>query len=167
MIIIETITIDGREFTHTYSDTYIIRKVGRRNLYECDGRTGYQYKKTYHLKCRKPQGRHAPSTYHLGVELDDHRTGAENSARHEHGHSRTDGRASTTLPRVMPWKSETTTSQAAGCGNNQLLTAADAHKSLSDWTLMLHPLWTRISVEEFPQWVQPTGAQDAYMIGDK
>lgn len=33
MIIIETITIDGREFTHTYSDTYIIRKVGTDEIY--------------------------------------------------------------------------------------------------------------------------------------
>lgn len=28
-------------------------------------------------------------------------------------------------------------------------------------------LYTKISVEEFPQWVQPTGAQDAYKKGDK
>ena len=33
MIIIETITIDGREFIHTYSDTYIIRKVGTDEIY--------------------------------------------------------------------------------------------------------------------------------------
>ena len=33
MIIIETITIDGREFTHTYSDTYTIRKVGTDEIY--------------------------------------------------------------------------------------------------------------------------------------
>ena len=34
MIIIETITIDGREFTHTYSDTFKIRKVGTDEIYE-------------------------------------------------------------------------------------------------------------------------------------
>lgn len=69
----------------------------------------------------------------------------------------------------MPWKSET----AYITGNrvrhgNQLYRCGQAHKSLSDWTPDATPaLWTRISVEEFPQWVQPTGAQDAYMIGDK
>ena len=33
MISTETITIDGREFTHTYSDTYLIRKVGTDEIY--------------------------------------------------------------------------------------------------------------------------------------
>jgi hypothetical protein len=33
MIIREIITIDGREFTHTYSDTYHIRKVGTDEIY--------------------------------------------------------------------------------------------------------------------------------------
>ena len=34
MIIKETVTIDGRVFTHTYSDTYKIRKVGTDEIYE-------------------------------------------------------------------------------------------------------------------------------------
>jgi len=34
MISTETITIDGREFTHTYSDTFKIRKVGTDEIYE-------------------------------------------------------------------------------------------------------------------------------------
>ena len=33
MISTETATIDGREFTHTYSDTYLIRKVGTDEIY--------------------------------------------------------------------------------------------------------------------------------------
>ncbi len=33
MISTETVTIDGREFTHTYSDTYLIRKVGTDEIY--------------------------------------------------------------------------------------------------------------------------------------
>ena len=33
MISTETITIDGREFIHTYSDTYLIRKVGTDEIY--------------------------------------------------------------------------------------------------------------------------------------
>ena len=34
MISTETITIDGRELTHTYSDTYKIRKVGTDEIYD-------------------------------------------------------------------------------------------------------------------------------------
>lgn len=33
MIIKENITIDGREFTRTYSDTYKIRKIGTDEIY--------------------------------------------------------------------------------------------------------------------------------------
>jgi hypothetical protein len=33
MISTETVTIDGREFTHTYSDTFKIRKVGTDEIY--------------------------------------------------------------------------------------------------------------------------------------
>ena len=33
MISTETVTIDGREFTYTYSDTYLIRKVGTDEIY--------------------------------------------------------------------------------------------------------------------------------------
>jgi len=33
MISTETVTIDGRVFTHTYSDTYKIRKVGTDEIY--------------------------------------------------------------------------------------------------------------------------------------
>ena len=42
------------------------------------------------------------------------------------------------------------------------------HTTQPDWTPDKVPaLFTKISVEEFPEWVQPTGAQDAYMTGDK
>jgi hypothetical protein len=33
MIIKETVTINGREFTRTYSDTYKIRKIGTDEIY--------------------------------------------------------------------------------------------------------------------------------------
>ncbi len=33
MIRTETVTIDGCEFTHTYSDTFKIRKVGTNEIY--------------------------------------------------------------------------------------------------------------------------------------
>lgn len=69
----------------------------------------------------------------------------------------------------MPWKSGT----AYITGNrvrhgNQLYHCVQAHTSLSDWAPDATPaLWTRISVDEYPEWVQPTGAQDAYKTGDK
>ena len=42
------------------------------------------------------------------------------------------------------------------------------HNSQPDWTPDKVPaLFVRVSVEEFPEWVQPTGAHDAYKKGDK
>jgi hypothetical protein len=52
-------------------------------------------------------------------------------------------------------------------GDN-LYKCVQAHTAQADWAPDITPaLWTRISVEEYPEWVQPTGAQDAYMTGDK
>ena len=49
-----------------------------------------------------------------------------------------------------------------------LYKCVQAHTSQDSWTPDLTPaLWTRVSVDEFPEWVQPTGVQDAYHIGDK
>ena len=47
MIIKETITIDGRGFTHTYSDTYKIRKIGTDEIYtDAMDVPDYQYEET-------------------------------------------------------------------------------------------------------------------------
>ena len=52
--------------------------------------------------------------------------------------------------------------------NNILYKCVQAHTSQSDWAPDITPaLWTKVSVEEFPEWVQPTGSQDAYNVGDK
>lgn len=52
--------------------------------------------------------------------------------------------------------------------NDILYKCVQAHTSQDDWTPDLTPaLWTVVSVEEWPEWVQPTGAQDAYMLNDK
>ena len=49
-----------------------------------------------------------------------------------------------------------------------LYRCVQAHTSQADWTPDITPaLWTVVSLDEFPEWVQPTGAQDAYRIGDK
>lgn len=42
------------------------------------------------------------------------------------------------------------------------------HTTQADWRPALTPaLWVRVSVDEFPEWVQPQGSADAYRIGDK
>ena len=52
--------------------------------------------------------------------------------------------------------------------NELLYRCVQAHTSQADWTPDVVPaLWTRTSTEEWPEWIQPTGAQDAYNIGDK
>ena len=42
------------------------------------------------------------------------------------------------------------------------------HHTQADWPPHLTPaLWVVVSLDEWPEWVQPTGAQDAYNKGDK
>lgn len=42
------------------------------------------------------------------------------------------------------------------------------HTSQADWTPdVAVSLFVKVSVEEFPEWVQPTGSHDAYNKGDK
>ena len=43
-----------------------------------------------------------------------------------------------------------------------------SHTSQADWTPDKTPaLWTVVSLDEWPAWVQPTGAQDAYALNAK
>lgn len=51
----------------------------------------------------------------------------------------------------------------------QLYRCEQAHTSQADWTPdITKALWTAVTEPgEIPVWVQPTGAQDAYRIGDK
>ena len=52
--------------------------------------------------------------------------------------------------------------------NGLLYRCVQAHTSQSDWTPDKTPaLWVRTSTEEWPEWIQPTGAHDAYNKGDK
>lgn len=49
-----------------------------------------------------------------------------------------------------------------------LYRCVQAHTSQTSWSPDLTPaLWTRVTIEEWPEWVQPTGVQDAYSLGDK
>ena len=52
--------------------------------------------------------------------------------------------------------------------NGTLYKCIQAHTSQDDWMPSATPaLWKTVSVDEYPEWVQPSGAHDAYNIGDK
>lgn len=54
--------------------------------------------------------------------------------------------------------------------DGKLYKCVQAHTSQSDWTPDVVPaLWAKAGdpAEEWPEWSQPIGAQDAYMNGDK
>lgn len=52
--------------------------------------------------------------------------------------------------------------------NKKLYKCIQAHTSQEDWQPDITPaLWVKVSVEEWPEWAQPTGAADAYMKDDK
>ena len=52
--------------------------------------------------------------------------------------------------------------------NGVLYRCVQAHTTQADWTPDVTPaLWVVVSLEEFPEWVQPTGGHDAYNTGDK
>ena len=49
-----------------------------------------------------------------------------------------------------------------------LYKCVQAHTSQADGTPDATPaLWVAVSLDEYPEWVQPTGAHDAYNTGDK
>ena len=49
-----------------------------------------------------------------------------------------------------------------------LYRCVQAHTSQAGWEPPMVPaLWVRTSTEEWPEWIQPTGAHDAYNKGDK
>jgi hypothetical protein len=52
--------------------------------------------------------------------------------------------------------------------NGLLYRCIQAHTSQTDWTPPTVPaLWVRTFTEEWPEWIQPAGAHDAYNTGDK
>lgn len=52
--------------------------------------------------------------------------------------------------------------------NGTLYKCVQAHTAQSDWAPDATPaLWVVVSIEEYPEWVQPTGAHDAYSKGAK
>lgn len=52
--------------------------------------------------------------------------------------------------------------------NGTLYKCIQAHTAQSDWTPDATPaLWVIVTIEEWPEWVQPTGAHDAYAKDSK
>lgn len=52
--------------------------------------------------------------------------------------------------------------------NEKLYRVVQGHTTQEGWEPDVTPaLFTEVSVDEWPEWKQPTGAQDAYRIGDK
>lgn len=52
--------------------------------------------------------------------------------------------------------------------NDALYKVLQNHTSQSDWTPdVAVSLYVKVSIEEYPDWVQPTGSHDAYKLGDK
>ena len=52
--------------------------------------------------------------------------------------------------------------------NGTLYKCVQAHTAQSDWTPDATPaLWVIVTVEEWPEWVQPAGSHDAYAKGSK
>ena len=52
--------------------------------------------------------------------------------------------------------------------NGTLYKCIQAHTAQSEWTPDTTPaLWVVVTVEEWPEWIQPTGAQDAYAKDSK
>lgn len=52
--------------------------------------------------------------------------------------------------------------------NGTLYKCVQVHTSQADWTPDATPaLWVIVTVEEWPEWIQPTGAQDAYAKDSK
>ena len=52
--------------------------------------------------------------------------------------------------------------------DNNLYKVVQSHTPQSDWTPDITPsLYTMVSLEEIPDWVQPVGSTGIYMLGDK
>ena len=81
-----------------------------------------------------------------------------------------DGDALTAIELFPTWKADTAyaANERIRYGE-KLYKCVQAHTSQSDWTPPDTPaLWTEVAKPgEIPVWVQPTGTQDAYRIGDK
>lgn len=84
--------------------------------------------------------------------------------------SLSDSDALTGIELFPQWKTETAyEAQQRVRYNGKLYRCEQAHTSQASWTPDFTPaLWTEVAEPgTIPVWRQPTGAQDAYMMGDK
>lgn len=81
----------------------------------------------------------------------------------------TDAEALEVIDLYLPWKAgETYAVGDMRRDEGYLYRCIQAHDSQADWKPAAVPaLWKLVSVEEWPEWVQPTGAHDAYELGAK
>ena len=68
-----------------------------------------------------------------------------------------------------PWKSGTDYKKDDRVEHGGILyRCIQAHTALDNWTPDQTPaMWVRVSLDEWPEWVQPLGAHDAYAAGAK
>lgn len=75
------------------------------------------------------------------------------------------------VPELFPrWKTDTSyTVEDRIAYEDKLYKCVQSHTSQPDWTPDITPaMWTEVAAPgTIPVWRQPTGAQDAYMMGDK
>ena len=73
------------------------------------------------------------------------------------------------VPQAYPqWSAGTSYAVGDRVRDTLLYRCVQAHTSQGGWEPhVTHALWVRTSTDEWPEWVQPTGAHDAYAMGDK
>ena len=86
--------------------------------------------------------------------------------------SLTDSEALEAVELFPPWKPDTDYTEGQRVREDGLLyrLIPETHHSQSDWPPHLVPaVWARVDdpAEEWPEWVQPLGAEDAYKAGAK
>ena len=81
----------------------------------------------------------------------------------------TDETALTAVELFPAWKAGNTYTIGDRVQHKAMLyKCVQSHTSQADWAPSeAQALWKIVSVDEYPEWVQPTGAHDAYNIGDK
>jgi len=74
------------------------------------------------------------------------------------------------VPMLFPaWAAETSYDVDARVEHKgTLYRCVQTHMAQADWTPDAAPaLWSRVTLEEWPEWAQPIGVHDAYKKGDK
>lgn len=77
-----------------------------------------------------------------------------------------------TAPEMFPrWKPDTDVIAGERLyynENSKLYRVVQSHTTQAQWTPdITAALFAEVSVDEWPEWIQPTGASDIYMTGDK